>query len=154
MNVLTYDYHTSFDPETDHHAPLKAKPGNLDVETSKLNVEWTINYLIKLGAPRGKIILGIPTYGRSFTLADASNNGVNAPAEGPGDAGVSTREKGYLAFYEICQKVEDEDWQLHRLFPHIEVREATTIKAQRNSSFNLILLTGTLCGEGQAMGSI
>ncbi|XP_075677589.1 uncharacterized protein LOC113794366 isoform X2 [Dermatophagoides pteronyssinus] len=120
LNVLSYDYHTSFDPETDHHAPLKSKPDFIDEEASKLNAEWTINYYIRLGAPREKLILGIPTYGRSFTLADESNNGINALAEGPGEPGPSTREKGYLAFYEICQKVEDDDWQLHRPYPHIE----------------------------------
>lgn len=120
LNVLSYDYHTSFDPETDHHAPLKSKPGTLDQEVARLNVDWTINYYIKKGTPREKIILGIPTYGRSFTLSEASNNGVNAVADGPGEPGPSTREKGYLAFYEICQKVEDENWELHRPFPHIE----------------------------------
>jgi chitinase len=35
-----------------------------------------------LGAPKAKIILGMPLYGQSFTLADQKNHGLNAKASG------------------------------------------------------------------------
>ena len=63
--------------------------------------------------------MGIPTYGRSYTLADPNKNEIAATAEGPGEAGPSTREKGYLAFYEICQKIQEEGWQVKRQNPKI-----------------------------------
>lgn len=118
MNVLTYDYHTAYDPETDHHSPLTSRPGTSKFDdAAKLNVDWTVKYYIEQGAPANKIIVGVPTYGRSFTLLDGGRTGISAPADGPGDAGPGTREKGYLAYYEICQKIEEEKWVVKNEHP-------------------------------------
>lgn len=43
----------------------------------------------------------MPTYGRSFTLADKKNYTVNVASRGGGTAGVYTREAGFLAYYEV-----------------------------------------------------
>ena len=48
--------------------------------------------------------MGVPTYGRTWTLETDKNFGLYAPARGPGIAGTYTREKGFLAYYEICEK--------------------------------------------------
>ena len=53
------------------------------------------------GMPKDKIIIGMPSYGRSFTLADPNNNGLGAPATGAGINGSYTREHGFLAYYEV-----------------------------------------------------
>lgn len=71
MNLLTYDYYTSYDPETGHHSPLSAHSGLSSFDDGKkLNVEWTVSYYLDKGAPRNKIVVGMPTYGRSYTLTD------------------------------------------------------------------------------------
>ncbi|XP_057243808.1 acidic mammalian chitinase-like, partial [Malurus melanocephalus] len=49
-----------------------------------------------------KLLVGFPTYGKSFTLQNPSDTSVGAPASGPGPAGPYTREAGTLAYYEIC----------------------------------------------------
>lgn len=95
----------------------------------------TINFYVKAGADREKLVLGIPTYGRSYTLFNSDSTEIGAPADGPGklrlslsfssrhwtfvsifsgEQGDATREKGYLAYYEICQslKEEDSDWEV------------------------------------------
>jgi chitinase len=54
--------------------------------------------------------MGMPMYGQSFTLEKASNNGMNAIAPGPGQQGEFTRAAGFLAFYEICHKVNNGGW--------------------------------------------
>ena len=59
--------------------------------------------VVRLGAPKHKMIIGMPTYGRSFTLSDRSNYVVNAPTSGGGDAGEYSREAGFLAYYEVCE---------------------------------------------------
>ena len=41
-------------------------------------------------------MIGMPTYGRSFTLADRSKYVVNSPTTGGGTAGEFTREAGFL----------------------------------------------------------
>ena len=56
---------------------------------------------MEAGAEREKLVLGIPTYGRSYTLYNAESTDIGAPADGPGEQGDATREKGYLAYYEV-----------------------------------------------------
>lgn len=64
---------------------------------------YSINYWISEGVPRRKIVMGMPLYGQSFQLAEASTNGLNARAPGPGQAGEFTRAAGFLAYYEVCR---------------------------------------------------
>uniref|UniRef100_A0A1S4KVH5 chitinase n=2 Tax=Ixodes scapularis TaxID=6945 RepID=A0A1S4KVH5_IXOSC len=118
LNLLTYDYHTAYESATQHHAPLGPLDGLEDWdEDNRLNVRWTVDYYLKLGAPKNKLIVGVPTYGRSYTLEDLDDTELEAPAEGPGEPGNSTREKGYLAYYEICQNVNEHGWELERPHP-------------------------------------
>jgi len=66
---------------------------------------WTIDYwLKKAGAPRDKVIVGISTYGTTFTLANAAQHGLKAASTGPGKAGKYTQEPGTLAYYEVRSK--------------------------------------------------
>lgn len=59
-----------------------------------------------MGTPKSKIIVGLATYGRSFTLANPSQNGMNAATSGGGKAGEYTREAGFLAYYEVCDMLK------------------------------------------------
>jgi chitinase len=54
-----------------------------------------------MGADRDKLVLGIPTYGRSYTLFNPLATEIGSAADGPGEQGDATREKGYLAYYEV-----------------------------------------------------
>lgn len=63
--------------------------------------DWTVKYYMQLGAEPLKLVVGIPTYGRSFQLADAQFNEIGASAISAGHAGNYTNEKGFLAFYEV-----------------------------------------------------
>lgn len=56
---------------------------------------------MKFGAERSKLVLGIPTYGRSYTLFNPEAYNFGSPADGPGEMGEATREDGYLAYYEV-----------------------------------------------------
>ena len=60
-----------------------------------------MRFYLKLGAERRKLVVGIPTYGRSYTLIDENFSGVQAAAESPGLKGKYTKEDGYLSFYEV-----------------------------------------------------
>lgn len=53
------------------------------------------------GADRRKLVLGMPMYGQSFSLADVKENDLNAPTYGGGEAGEETKARGFLAFYEV-----------------------------------------------------
>ena len=69
-------------------------------------MEWVVNYWLEKGAPREKLILGIPTYGRTFLLSSSSKSTPGSSAKGTGNAGRFTREAGFLSFYEICEKIK------------------------------------------------
>uniref|UniRef100_A0A672Y9D7 chitinase n=1 Tax=Sphaeramia orbicularis TaxID=375764 RepID=A0A672Y9D7_9TELE len=61
----------------------------------------TISLWLALGAPANKLLLGLPSYGRTFRLS-TGNSGLGAPANGPADAGPYTRTPGFWSYYEIC----------------------------------------------------
>ncbi|KAM0733221.1 Acidic mammalian chitinase [Formica fusca] len=110
INLLSYDYHSAYEPAVNHHSPLypleEDNEYNYDAE---LTIDYTISHLLEKGASADKIILGIPTYGRSYTLFNEEATDLGSPADGPGVEGDATREKGYLAYYEICENIAESD---------------------------------------------
>ena len=69
---------------------------------------------VEQGCPKEKLIIGIPTYGRSWTLGSWSDPtieyNINATALGGGQNGPLTRAKGFLAYHEICNAIINEGW--------------------------------------------
>jgi chitinase len=61
---------------------------------------WT-----NLGAPKEKLVIGMPTYGRSFTLANPARYIVNSPSTGGGEAGKYTGEEGFMSYYEVVKLI-------------------------------------------------
>jgi len=54
----------------------------------------------------------MPLYGQAFTLNSDQNTGLNAPANKKGKAGPFTRAAGFLAYYEICDMVKNQGWNV------------------------------------------
>lgn len=65
---MAYDYHMyqSYLPLTGANAPLYERRTELGYFAT-LNVNWSATYWLYKGMPANKIIIGIPTYGHSFT---------------------------------------------------------------------------------------
>lgn len=98
---MTYDYHTYWEQETGHVAPLYHHPSD---STLSLNANFSIRYWIGKGAPPNKLVMGIPAYGQSFTLATNVSNhlpGFHEEVFGPGNSGKFTKSAGFLAYYEV-----------------------------------------------------
>ncbi|KAM6168282.1 LOW QUALITY PROTEIN: chitinase-3-like protein 2 [Erethizon dorsatum] len=53
-----------------------------------------------------KVVMGIPMYRNSYTLASA-DTAIGASASGPGAAGPITKSSGILAYYEVCQFLQE-----------------------------------------------
>lgn len=113
INVMTYDMHGAWDNYCGLNAPLFRGPADVTDIQKQLNVNSSIHYWLSQGAPKEKLIMGIPLYGRSFTLANAQENYVGAPANGPGTAGPYSREPGVLGYNEFCEKLQTETWDIH-----------------------------------------
>ncbi|XP_043267881.1 probable chitinase 10 [Venturia canescens] len=105
--VMTYDFHGNWERKTGHVAPLNYYPGD---EYDYFNANFSMRYWIQKGAPASRLVMGIPFYGQSFTLSSTWNPGLQSPTSGPGEAGKFTRSAGFLAFYEICDKVKNEGY--------------------------------------------
>ncbi|KAH0618843.1 hypothetical protein JD844_018340 [Phrynosoma platyrhinos] len=100
INVMTYDFHGNWAPVTGHNSPLYKGSQNYD-PVPFYNCEYAMQYWKDNGAPPEKLMMGFPTYGRTFKLS-GSNTGIGAPASGGGSPGVYTNESGILAYYEVC----------------------------------------------------
>ncbi|XP_034356529.1 oviduct-specific glycoprotein [Arvicanthis niloticus] len=100
INVLSYDLHGSWEKFTGHNSPLFSLP-----EDSKSSA-YAMNYWRKLGTPTDKLIMGFPTYGRTFHLLKESTNGLQAASMGPASPGKYTKQAGFLAYYEVCSFVQ------------------------------------------------
>ena len=56
------------------------------------------------------MVLGIPTYGRSFTLSSSSKTPPNAYFSGAGNAGPILNQAGFLGYQEICLNLKNNGW--------------------------------------------
>ncbi|XP_068171287.1 chitinase, acidic.1 [Antennarius striatus] len=101
INVMTYDYHGHWEAITGHNSPLFRSAVDAGTHFHH-NINSSITYWMSQGAPAEKLLLGLPTYGRTYRLSTGSS-GLGAPANGAADAGAYTRTAGFWAYYEICQ---------------------------------------------------
>jgi len=64
-----------------------------------------VNYYLEHGLEKSKFVMGLPFYGRGWTLMDAKHIGLNDTAKGMSGKGPLTRENGILGYNEICAMV-------------------------------------------------
>ena len=100
LNAMTYDYFgTGGDSQDLHrtapHSPLTAYPG---IPRDSATTSATVDELLRLGIPAGKLLLGVGFYGRGWTGVTSPD--VGGPASGPADGRY---EKG-VEDYEILAR--------------------------------------------------
>ncbi|XP_008560095.1 probable chitinase 2 [Microplitis demolitor] len=110
IHVMAYDYHGAWDGKVGANAPLKCS------NNDSLCVESTIDYLLQLGAPADKLVLGLPMYGRTFVTTSILNDTqspMGAIALKNGFQGNFTREDGFMGYNEICKEliVNPKSWR-------------------------------------------
>lgn len=76
VNLMTYDFHNSLTPTTGHHAALSVSATSAPTERS---VERAVAQFLAAGVPAGKLIVGVPFYGRAFTGVRNENHGLDQP---------------------------------------------------------------------------
>uniref|UniRef100_A0A6P7GDA6 Probable chitinase 10 n=1 Tax=Diabrotica virgifera virgifera TaxID=50390 RepID=A0A6P7GDA6_DIAVI len=123
LNLMTYDYHGAFDNFIGHISPLHAS--SLDYKhgrNSTYIVATGLEYWLSLNVDPAKINMGVPTYGRTFTLLDQDHTSLYDPVAGPGKKGEYTGLKGSLGYHEICEFFSGSDstyyWDDEQKVPH------------------------------------
>ncbi|XP_058180123.1 class V chitinase CHIT5a-like [Rhododendron vialii] len=87
INAMCYNYRGSWDNFTGAHAAL-FDPINKSEYTTDMGLQsW-----IRAGIPPSKLVMGLPLYGRTWTLENPGSHGIGAAARGigPGDGGTMT----------------------------------------------------------------
>jgi len=102
--LMAYNYHGSWNNFTGHHSGLYPRSDEIGA-MKELNQEWTAEWE-RQGVPRSKLVMGIATYGMSFTLRDENQHGLGAPSNGGGAPGMYTQESGILSYYEVCENLK------------------------------------------------
>lgn len=82
VNVMSYDYAGSWTPFAGHNAPFK--PSSQAPRDGRQSVTTTFDYLLKeRGLPADRLALGLPLYGRKFSVARpfAATEGTSRPGK-------------------------------------------------------------------------
>ncbi|XP_043475551.1 chitinase-like protein Idgf4 [Leptopilina heterotoma] len=105
VHLMTFDQKTpERNPkEADFPAPLYESYGRVTDD----NVDYQTRAWLENGMPGSKIVIGIPTFGRTWKLTKESEVSGVPPlhAEGPGTEGPHSHIPGVLGYAEICSRI-------------------------------------------------
>uniref|UniRef100_A0A4D5S3V8 chitinase n=1 Tax=Ixodes scapularis TaxID=6945 RepID=A0A4D5S3V8_IXOSC len=113
ISVMGYDFFGAWQRCTGHNSPLRARKNATELEKI-FNIEAAIEFWMSHGADTNKLVLGLPLYGRTFTLADPADSGFGALTVGPGHPGTFTNAPGFVGYNEICTQLKSGDWNVTR----------------------------------------
>lgn len=106
FNVMTYDFHGTWESTTGHQAAFTGDPNGYDIETA-------VEAYLDAGVAPGQIVLGAPLYTRAWSgVADGGDGGY---AEGSSGAAPGTFEAGNYDYKDLLAQVQDPNsgWQLY-----------------------------------------
>ncbi|OWF47793.1 chitinase 3 [Mizuhopecten yessoensis] len=106
INLMAYDMQGTTNNVTRFNSPLYGHPSDTGTDVYR-NQDYAIRHWLDNGASPRKLVLGLATYGRTFTLTNTNQYRVGDPATGPGLPGQYTNKLGLLAYYEICKNLYD-----------------------------------------------
>ncbi|XP_069116471.1 acidic mammalian chitinase-like [Argopecten irradians] len=99
-------YEADADNVATHHSRRVSRSTNTGLRRF-LNMKSIGDYFNYLGVPKSSMDIGIATYGRGYTLANSSDNGVGASISGLSVASNDSAILGFRGYYEICEYVEN-----------------------------------------------
>ncbi|KAL7671029.1 hypothetical protein ACOME3_005944 [Neoechinorhynchus agilis] len=104
IGVMTYDFFVCADNilKVEHQAPLYAHPQTVNPD---FNMDFAMNYYEQKGAPKNKLMIGLPLYGRLYGLNTATGSFGDSYPNGQCPMGEFTREPGYVSYYEVCKEL-------------------------------------------------
>lgn len=111
FNVLAYDLRGTWNRFTDMHSILYKRAAD-SLYFQDLTIAEGMKRLVRMGAPKQKLMLGIAFYGRSYVLKDPRKNGVKARIKvaATAEAGPYVGSSELKGYYEICQDIKSGNW--------------------------------------------
>jgi chitinase len=83
VNLLTFDFHGSFDSMTDFNSPFSLDPKEPPVGGAAIQSTWntagTVDYYLANGVAPDKLVVGVPFYGKEYVGVPGANNGLYQP---------------------------------------------------------------------------
>jgi chitinase len=97
--VQGYDFHGTWEPLTNQQSALRQSAGAPD--NPDFTLERTVKSWLNRGAPKQKIVIGIPYYGHGWTGVTGGGNGLFKPAAG---AAPGTWDAGFEDYKVLATK--------------------------------------------------
>jgi chitinase len=83
VNLLTFDFHGSFDSTTDFNAPFSLDPKEPPIGGGAIQSTWntkgTVDYYLAHGVPADKLVVAVPFYGKRYVGVGPTNDGLYQP---------------------------------------------------------------------------
>ena len=101
---MAYDFHGAWESVTNFNAALYAAPGDPSTggAATTFNVDAAVQAYLGRGVPPGKLVVGMPFYGRAWQGVPATNDGLFQPATG---AVPGSYEAGILDYQDIAPRL-------------------------------------------------
>ncbi|CAB0002372.1 unnamed protein product [Nesidiocoris tenuis] len=111
VHLMCYDYRGSWDSTTGANSPLGPV-------TDPLTVKSSVSFVLANGIPARKLVLGLPTYGRTFILetppAEGEKRNLGERSKtGAGFQGPFTRTDGFMGYNELCLELKSSNWTVY-----------------------------------------
>ena len=75
VNIMSYDLVNGYSTATGHHTPLYS------TTSQKESADNAVSYLVSMGVPANKIVIGAAFYARTWENTDSLNNGLYRPGK-------------------------------------------------------------------------
>ncbi|WP_223590750.1 glycoside hydrolase family 18 protein [Neobacillus bataviensis] len=109
IQLMTYDFHGSWDTLTGMNSPLYRDP---ESKFAEFSVQDAVQTYINSGVPAAKLVMGIPFYGRVYNKVNNVNDGLYQSFTGGGSAlsygqleASYLNKNGFIRYWEPDSKV-------------------------------------------------
>jgi chitinase len=102
VNMMCYDWYEASAKNTGHDSPLYTSAS----DPKKISIDGAVKMNLAAGVPKRKLIVGVPFYGRKWTGAEATNNGLWQPLSARGvdivfgDVAPLVNAQGYVRYWD------------------------------------------------------
>ncbi|GAA4599413.1 chitinase [Actinoplanes octamycinicus] len=103
-----YDFHGTWEAKTNQQSALRVPAGAPD--NPDFSGENTVNAWLAGGAPKRKLVLGLPYYGQGWTGVTGAGNGLFQPATGPAPGVFAAGTEDY----KTLKKLPAQGFTVHR----------------------------------------